>query len=380
MMKKLSININGYIEGYYGRLLKWSERHDILKKIRDCNFNSYFYCPKEDLKHRLKWKQNYKDKWISAFKNFCRTAHEYELNIFIGISPGLDFNFECSDTDFKILVKKAKMLKSSGASHIVLMFDDIPPKNIKNKISFKSEGALHAELANNLSKELNEIIFVVPRVYSDELINKRCMYLNNFNKTLNKNIPLFYCGKKIISNTNNKDELITIQKSTSNRIIFWDNLYANDYCPKRIFIGPYFGRINFNDTMINPTGLIKTDLLILDLINLSIENKNLETGWIEVLKKYKIPNEFEIISRYFFPINFEKNYFRNKYNYSQEIEALDFLLWKWKTPLSREWYQYMLILKQDLLLLNRKLDINRIKKVFPVPLKEIILKLNWSDK
>ena len=204
--------------------------------------------------------------------------------------------------------------------------------------------------------------------------------MDNFNKTLNKSIPLFYCGKKIISNTNNKDELITIQKSTSNRIIFWDNLYANDYCPKRIFIGPYFGRINFNDTMINPTGLIKTDLLILDLINLSMKNKNLETGWIEVFKKYKIPNEFEIISRYFFPINFKKNNSRNKYNYNQEIEALDFLLWKWKTPLSREWYQYMLILKQDLLLLNRKLDIDRIKKVFPVPLKEIILKQNWSDK
>ena len=379
-MEKLTININGYIEGYYGRLLKWSDRHAILKKLRDCDLNSYFYCPKEDLKHRLMWRQNYKKKWVSAFKNFCETAKKFELNILIGISPGLDFNFNKSISDFKILVKKAKILKSSGATHIVLMFDDIPPKNSLNNLNAKNEGCLHAELANNLSKELKEIIFVVPRVYSDELINKECMYIQDFSKNLNKNNPIFYCGKKIVSNTNKKDELITIQKYTSNRIIFWDNLYANDYCPKRIFIGPYFGRINFNDTMINPTGLIKTDLFILDLINLSTQKKDLERGWIKVLEKYKIPSEFKIISKYFFPINFNKKNFKKKYSFSEEIDALDFLLWKWKTPLSREWYQFMLILKQDLLLLNGNLDINRVSKIFPVPLKEVLLKLKWSDK
>ena len=56
-MKKLSININGYIEGFYGQLLKWPERHLIIKKLANCKFNTYFYCPKEDINHRLNWKQ-----------------------------------------------------------------------------------------------------------------------------------------------------------------------------------------------------------------------------------------------------------------------------------------------------------------------------------
>ncbi len=372
-MKAFTTNINGYIEGYYGRLLNWSERNQILRKLNNCNFNTYFYCPKEDLNHRLDWRKNYNNNWINAFKNFCKNSQRLKINVLVGISPGLDFNFSKSSNDFNILVKKAKLLKSYGAPYICLLFDDIPSRSFRNDEK-KSEGVIHAELANNLSKELKEIIFVVPRVYSDELINKECMYIQEFSKNLNKNIPIFYCGKKIVSNTNKKDELITIQKYTSNRIIFWDNLYANDYCPKRIFIGPYLGRINFNNTMINPTGLIKTDLFILDLINLSTKKKDFERGWIKVLEKYKTPSEFKIISKYFFPINFNKKILNKKYSYIEEIDALDFLLWKWKTPLSREWYQYMLILKQDLLLLNGNLDINRVSKIFPVPLKEVLLK------
>ena len=373
-MKKLSININGYIEGFYGQLLKWPERHLILKKLFNCKFNTYFYCPKEDINHRLNWKQDYSNKWLSAFKNFCKTANKYNINILIGIAPGLDFNFKENDFDFKILAKKAKILKISGASKIVLMFDDIPPPPKNIHINFKNEGVLHAELSNKLSKYLNEEIFVVPRVYCDELIDKKCSYLEDFNKLLKDNIPIFYCGKKIISRTNNKNELTTIRKTSSNKIIFWDNLYANDYCPQKIFIGPYFGRSNFNNTMINPTGLIQTDLFILDLIYFTVINNNFETGWISNLKKYKIPEQFNIISRYLFPINFNQENYLNIYSLNDEIEALDFLLWKWKSSLSREWYKFMLNLKQNLQLLNGDLDFNRIKKIFPVPLKDTLIK------
>ena len=56
-----------------------------------------------------------------------------------------------------------------------------------------------------------------------------------------------------------------IKKILQNRVIIWDNFYSNDYCPRRLFIGPYFGRQNIKNIMINPTGLIKTDLLILDI-------------------------------------------------------------------------------------------------------------------
>lgn len=372
-MKKISTNINGYIEGYYGRLLKWSDRHLILKKLNKCKFNSYFYCPKEDVEHRLDWRKDYKKKWLTSLKKFCLSAKKVNINVFIGISPGLDFNFLANKSDFEILIRKARILKKYGASKVVLMFDDIRPflsNNLNNK---KSEGFLHAELANSLSAQLGETIFVVPRVYADELIEKKQFYLNDFFKTLNKNIPFFYCGKKIISDTNNKKELSSLEIFTSNRIIFWDNLYANDFCPMKLFIGPYFGRSHFNNTMINPTGMIKTDLFILDLIFLSITNNDNESGWRKVLEKYKMPYEYNIISKYFFPINYNQNKKNKTSSFEDEISALDFLLWKWKTKLSREWYPYLLILKQSLQLFYNDLDSKRTKKIFPVPLSKVMI-------
>ena len=51
----------------------------------------------------------------------------------------------------------------------------------------------------------------------------------------------------------------------------------------------------------------------------------------------------------------------NKKLINYELECLEFLLWKWKTPLAREWYQYLFILKQDLNLLYNNLENERIK-------------------
>lgn len=371
-MKNISININGYIEGYYGRLLKWSERHLIVKKLNKCNFNTYFYCPKEDIEHRLKWRNDYKTKWLTALKKFCLSAKNNNINVFVGISPGLDFNFITNHRDYKILINKAEMLKKYGASRVVLMFDDIKPLLTNTLNKKKSEGTLHAELANFLSKHLDETIFVVPRIYADELIENKNSYLKDFSKNLNNNIPIFYCGKKIVSDTNNKEELSSLLKHSSNRIIFWDNLYANDYCPMKVFLGPYWGRSHFNNTMINPTGMVETDLFLLDLIYSSISNGNIEDGWIKILKKYKIPYQYNIISEYFFPINYKQNKKVKNYKFEDEVKALDFLLWKWKNSLSREWYQYMLILKQNLELFNGNFKYERINKIFPVPLKNTL--------
>ena len=54
---------NGYIEGYYGRLLNWDERNRIITKLNKNNMRFYFYAPKEDDKHRLNWKKEYQSSW-----------------------------------------------------------------------------------------------------------------------------------------------------------------------------------------------------------------------------------------------------------------------------------------------------------------------------
>ena len=54
------------------------------------------------------------------------------------------------------------------------------------------------------------------------------------------------------------------------------------------------------------------------------------------------------------------------------FDKIDKLLWKWKTPLSREWYPYLLSLKQDLQILNDELPFNRILKTQTYPMQKVL--------
>ena len=372
-------NIRGYIEGYYGRLMSWEHRELILKSLHKNNMNTYFYAPKEDINHRLCWKEKYSKSWRLNFQKFTKISKNYKIDVIAGLAPGLDFNFKQLNeninqkSDFEFLLSKAKQLLNDGATSIALLLDDIP-SDFKNKFGVDiSEGTYHAILANKLSKELRQSIFFVPRVYADELIQDEPFYLKDLSELLDPKITVFYCGKNVVSKNLSNYKLI--YKILQNRVIFWDNYYSNDYCPRRFFIGPYFGRKNINDVMVNPTGLIQTDLLILDIYANNFRGKNNLKEWSVILDIHGVPKEFIKIKKFFLKPDFGSNPLAQKVKINdKDFEALDFLLWKWKGKLSREWYPFIFGLKQDLQINKKLLTLERKIKTQTAPLSEFLLK------
>ena len=380
-MKNNENNIIGYIEGYYGRLLSWKNRKLIIKSLKKNKMNTYFYAPKEDIYHRLYWRKKYSKKWRLGFKNFTQLSKKYNINVIAGVAPGLDFNFKelhnvsinNENSDFELLFKKAKQLLEDGASSIALMLDDIPTDFINYFGTEISEGTYHAILANRLTKKLGQKIFFVPRIYADELISDDPTYLQDLSKTLSPKIKVFYCGKNVVVKTYKNYQ--KIKKILSNDIVIWDNFYANDYCPRRFFIGPTLGRENLKNIMVNPTGLIKTDLLVLDIFGKSIVGKLSKIEWENILKIHNVPNAFLKIRKYFLKPDFGFNPSTQSLKIEKEdIEKLDFLLWKWNSELSREWYPYLFGLKQDLQINQKLLTWERIIKSQTIPLSECLIK------
>ena len=373
-------NITGYIEGYYGKLLSWENREFIIKSLYKNNLNTYFYAPKEDINHRVCWKKQYNKNWRSFFRKFTDTAKKYNINIIAGIAPGLDFDFKQlqekiktnQKSDFEFLLSKSKQLLSDGANSIALLLDDIPT-DFKNKFGKEvSEGTYHGILANRLSEKLDQNIFFVPRIYADELIENDSSYLEDLSKVLNNKIMVFYCGKNVVSKslTNYKK----IKKILQNRIIFWDNYYANDYCPRRLFIGPYLGRKKINDIMINPTGLINTDILILDIFANNFKSSYIKK-WEDILNSHGVPKIFMRVKKYFLKPDFDSTTITNPLNIkSRDLESLDILLWKWKSNLSREWYPFIFGLKHDLQIYKKILTNERTIKTQTAPLSEHLIK------
>lgn len=377
-MKK---NITGYIEGYYGKLLTWEHRELIVKSLFKNSMNTYFYAPKEDKYHRLCWKKKYNKNWRLNFRKFTDKCKKNKVDVIAGIAPGLDFNFKQlndlsninKNSDFECLLNKANQLLDDGATSIALMLDDIPP-DFKNKFGNKiSEGTYHGVLANKLLEKLGQNIFFVPRIYADELIENEPFYLKDLGKILDSEIMVFYCGKNVVSKSliNHK----RIKKLLQNRIIFWDNFYANDYCPRRLFLGPYSGRQNISNIMINPTGLIYTDLLILDIFANNFNGKTNIREWEQILSIHGVPKSFFKLKKYFLKPDFGSNPITKKLNFKTgDIELLDFLLWKWKGNLSREWYPVIFGLKHDLQIHQNLLTSDRKIKTQTAPLSEFLIK------
>ena len=73
----------------------------------------------------------------------------------------------------------------------------------------------------------------------------------------------------VISERINNSSLKSIQDFFKNPIAIWDNFYANDYCPSRLFLGPLKGR-SLNKSIVghflNGTGLKETDKFLLNYL------------------------------------------------------------------------------------------------------------------
>ena len=374
-------NTTGYIEGYYGNLLSWENRKLIISSLQKNNMNTYFYAPKEDEYHRLNWRKKYDLDWRKNFRDFTKFSKKNNIDVIAGIAPGLDFDFRTlndktknkKSADYTLLYNKSKQLLDDGANSIALLLDDIP-EDFKNKFGNKiSEGTSHGILANMLSKSLGKNIYFVPRIYADELIDDEPNYLKDLSFVLDSKIKVFYCGRNVVSKT--LTNYSKIKKILSNEIILWDNYYANDYCPRRFFIGPFLGRKNLNNIMVNPTGLINTDLMILDIVA-NNRSKNLFINeWEKILKAHGVPVIFYKIKRYFFKPDFGSDPLPNTFSANiKDIETIDFLLWKWKSDLSREWYPYLFSLKHDLQLKLNILTSERLIKTQTIPLSEYVIK------
>ncbi len=347
-----------------------------------------------------------------------------------GIAPGLDFDFADFDNgdDFNALIAKASQLMSDGASGVVLMFDDIDAGFSERAGRFEFEGIAHARLANRLSEILTPnqphntsiannkpLCYCVPRIYANELIDgndpallgdgdnmRNRRYLIDFLSVLDRSIAWFYCGDAIVSRQPQVQDAKFLLSESENgqieththRCIIWDNFFANDYCPRRLFLGPWSGRHNCGDIFVNPTGLPATDALIMTLVakdrdltrnttnthNIEITNAR-HNAWLQCLENVGVPESFQRISHYFRSPVFSSTSEslqtdkatapeQQQSDHSAELDAIDELLWRWKSPLAREWYPYLLGLKQDLMTAAGGVSDLRIRKQQTAPLAD----------
>ena len=380
----------GYLEGYYGRLLDWPERHAILDTLVGLGMNAYAYAPKEDARHRLHWREPYDPAWRTAFAGFCREAAARGVSVIAGLAPGIDFDFAAlappspthdsavrtgsraartrtGRTDLDVAHDKLALLREDGATRLMLLMDDIDPDFDRRSGGLPSEGEAHARLANRLGEALDASLIVVPRIYARELAAVAPNYLPDFARTLDTRHAVSVCGRDIVSRVVHSDDCTLPGDVADRETILWDNLYANDYCPRRLFVGPWSGRDGVDDVLLNATGWPETDKLQLALMAAGEDEEAARAA----LAAHGVPPAFELVRDAFrHPATNDRIDAPLPELAASEavIEALDELQWRWKTPLSREWYPYLIGLRQDLLYAGGELPFDRVVKTQTPPL------------
>jgi len=379
---KIKQSFTGYIEGYYGRELSWEQRFGMIEHLHSHSLNTYFYAPKEDPFHRLQWRKSYPQKWIEPFKRFAALAEQKNITVIPAIAPGLSFDY-LSKEDYRILLEKLTVFLNTGTETIALLMDDIPetlPESCKSQ--FSSLGEIHGILLNRLFSDLRKKykkcnLWFCPTLYSDTLSGGNpcdCVYFNDLKKNMPCSITVMWTGPQIVSEKINMKNSINILKCFNGNVIFWDNFYANDYAPMRLFIGPYCGRQHSllkhsNGLLINPTGFYHTDRFLISLYAGFIHNgKSTISDWKIIAEKYTISKSFYRISK-FFSTPF---YIPSKDDFSDKEckkygDIFNDLIVNWQNPLKSEWYPFIQGFWQDIHCMNmdRKKQENWLYRHYP---------------
>jgi protein O-GlcNAcase/histone acetyltransferase len=240
----------GVVEGFYGRPWSHAERLDLLKQLASLGLNTYFYGPKNDLKHRAIWREPYDDAELALFRELVEACRQHGLNFIYGLSPGLDISFsEAAEGDR--IKRRFAQLRELGVVDFALLFDDLPGRmNGEDRRAFASLAAAQCDVTNEIfgwarEQSPHARFLFCPTPYCDRMDRAQhggAAYLDEIGRRLNREIDVLWTGPEIVSETIPVESIEQLSLRIGRRPVIWDNLFANDYDARRLYCGPYSGR------------------------------------------------------------------------------------------------------------------------------------------
>ncbi|XP_056345241.1 protein O-GlcNAcase-like [Oenanthe melanoleuca] len=237
----------GVVEGFYGRPWSMDQRKLLFQWLQRRGLNCYMYAPKDELKHRLLWREPYTEHEAARMRSLIAAAQEQGVEFIFAISAGQDMVFS-SAGDRLLLQQKLRQVAAMGCRSFALLFDDIDPCMCQaDRDVFPSLAQAQASVANEVYQELGQpcIFLFCPTEYCSSLCSpspSQSCYLQTIGQELLPGIGVIWTGPKVVSQELSAVLLEEVEAVLRRCPVIWDNLYANDYDCRRVFLGPYMGR------------------------------------------------------------------------------------------------------------------------------------------
>lgn len=204
------------------------------------------YAPKDDVKHRQGWRELYTVDEAEQLRVLINSARANGILFFYALSPGLDMQYS-NPKELTILKRKLDQVKELGCTAFALLFDDIEPElSQADKEAFKTMGNAHATVTNDVHQHLGQCPFLFcPTEYCTSRANPTVLnsnYLKTIGDKLLAGIDIMWTGARVIPQTITVGQMEELTSVLKRKPVIWENLHANDYDQKRLFLGPYIGR------------------------------------------------------------------------------------------------------------------------------------------
>ncbi|XP_047242773.1 protein O-GlcNAcase [Girardinichthys multiradiatus] len=237
----------GVVEGFYGRPWSMDQRKVLFQWMQLWGLNTYLYGPKDDLKHRLLWREVYSPEEEAQLRTLIVEAQSRGLRFVYAVSPGQDIVFS-SSCDLTLLKRKLKQVSDLGCQAFAILFDDIDHSMCQaDTEAFTSFARAQVTVTNEIYCFLGEppVFLFCPTEYCGSLCSpsvSKSPYLQTVGEDLLPNITVIWTGSKVISRQLSLDCLAELESVLQRPPLIWDNLHANDYDTRRLFLGPFKGR------------------------------------------------------------------------------------------------------------------------------------------
>jgi hypothetical protein len=103
----------GVIEGFYGQPWSQAERFELFDWMKQWGLNTYFYAPKDDLKHRVLWRELYTRDETGKLREVIAGCEKSGYSVYLRDRAGIGYSIfgRCGD---RVLERAARSDAGAG--------------------------------------------------------------------------------------------------------------------------------------------------------------------------------------------------------------------------------------------------------------------------
>jgi hyaluronoglucosaminidase len=229
--------VRGVIEGFYGAPWSHSARLEAVDFLAERGMNAYVYAPKDDPRHRTRWREPYDEQEAARFRELAAACGTRATRFGFALSPGLDVDYH-DPGDRSALLDKLLPLLDAGVGWFVLALDDIPMQPGLGGDQADLAGWLHDALR---TRDAAVRLTLVPTEYVG---TRPSGYLAELTKGLPGDVDLMWTGPTVCSPRIRAADARAWQDAVGGHpLLLWDNYPVNDgIMAREMHLGAYRGR------------------------------------------------------------------------------------------------------------------------------------------